>query len=240
MAPDVVADPLVREAIERSLFASLPGPVLDELLQGASLVHLPDRHLIYRAGDEERSGLIVSGMLRQYLANVHGREVTLRYAGPGIFAGAVIVATGPTQSWAQAIMDSSVLMLNVPKVRAIALEHASVAWAIAQEIACTHREILRSMADTAFGSVRQRVARHLLDLVIAESTAAAIREPLPRLMARVSQRELADAVGSVREVVARTLRELHSDGLIDSHRGRIAILDPGRLGAEANFDQHPV
>jgi CRP/FNR family transcriptional regulator len=53
------------------------------------------------------------------------------------------------------------------------------------------------MAITAFGSVKQRVASQLLQLATTKNRSDA------QLSAQVSQQELADAVGSVREVVAR-------------------------------------
>jgi DNA-binding GntR family transcriptional regulator len=45
----------------------------------------------------------------------------------------------------------------------------------------------------------------------------------------VSQQELADAVGSVRDVIARNLGQLRDEGLIATRPTRIAILDPIRL-----------
>jgi len=48
-------------------------------------------------------------------------------------------------------------------------------------------EVLEQTAVKAFGSVRQRVAAHLLDL------ASDRQRPRGRLVARVSQQELADA-----------------------------------------------
>ena len=53
------------------------------------------------------------------------------------------------------------------------------------------------------------------------------------LAARVSQQELANAVGSVREVVARVLRELRVAGVIATAADRIVILDATRLYAES-------
>ena len=52
---------------------------------------------------------------------------------------------------------------------------------------------------SAFATVRQRVARHLLDLASATQLGS-------RLKVTISQQELADSVGSVREVVVRVLR----------------------------------
>jgi DNA-binding transcriptional regulator LsrR (DeoR family) len=50
--------------------------------------------------------------------------------------------------------------------------------------------------------------------------------------ALVSQQDLANSVGSVREVVARVLAELRSEGLVRTSPGRIDILDPVRLSGQ--------
>jgi CRP/FNR family transcriptional regulator, cyclic AMP receptor protein len=68
--------------------------------------------------------------------------------------------------------------------------------------------------------VRQRVAAHLLDLASAQ------QRPQARLVARVSQQELADAVGSVREVVARALRDFRLAGLMATAPDSVVILEP--------------
>jgi CRP/FNR family transcriptional regulator len=52
----------------------------------------------------------------------------------------------------------------------------------------------------------------------------------------VSQQELADAAGSVREVVARALRDLRVAGIVATGADQIVILDPVRLYAESAND----
>jgi CRP/FNR family transcriptional regulator, cyclic AMP receptor protein len=52
-------------------------------------------------------------------------------------------------------------------------------------------------------------------------------------VAKVSQQELADAAGSVREVVARALRDLRVAGIVATAADRVEILDPARLYAES-------
>jgi CRP/FNR family transcriptional regulator len=49
------------------------------------------------------------------------------------------------------------------------------------------------------------------------------------LVAHVSQQELAEAVGSVREVVARVLRDLRQAGLVASAPDGIHVLEPAAL-----------
>ena len=47
-----------------------------------------------------------------------------------------------------------------------------------------------------------------------------------------TQQELANAVGSVREVVANVLQALKREGLLETRRGAIVIVEPQRLLAE--------
>ena len=49
----------------------------------------------------------------------------------------------------------------------------------------------------------------------------------------MSQQELADAAGSVREVVARVLRDLRVAGIVATMADSVVILDPARLYAES-------
>jgi hypothetical protein len=56
----------------------------------------------------------------------------------------------------------------------------------------------------------------------------------------VSQQELADAAGSVREVVARALRELRMAGIVDTTADSVVILDPARLHVVSGGAEGPV
>jgi CRP/FNR family transcriptional regulator len=81
--------------------------------------------------------------------------------------------------------------------------------------------------------VTQRVASHLLDL------ATMPQRPEAPLVSEVSQQELADAVGSVREVVARALRDLRAAGTVATSTDRIEILDPVRLHEQSLVSRRP-
>jgi CRP/FNR family transcriptional regulator len=101
-----------------------------------------------------------------------------------------------------------------------------VAKALILELTERATALTAEIGGSAFSTVRQRVARHLLDL-------ATQRQQGAELTAQVSQQELADAVGTVREVVVRTLRELRHEGVLETRRGGIGVLAPQRLLAEA-------
>jgi CRP/FNR family transcriptional regulator, cyclic AMP receptor protein len=133
---------------------------------------------------------------------------------------------GPAPVFVQAITAGAAFFLDVARVKRAARTDASVAWAFAEESVHRLYDILEELAGNAFASVRQRVARHLLDLAASRP---ASEEPLT---ASVSQQDLANGVGSVREVVARVLAELRAKRLVRTSPGRVDILDPLRLSRE--------
>jgi CRP/FNR family cyclic AMP-dependent transcriptional regulator len=195
------------------------------LLADVVRVDVPGGSVLYRDREASRMGVVVAGLIRVYLTSAEGRQVTVRYAREGEVLGTAVAVVGPIAVGAQALTDSTLLVMNVNTVRALGQTDARFAWAVAEEVARRLNDVLEVFAGTAFGSVRQRLARHLLDL--------AAKQPRGNvLLAPVSQQELADAVGSVREVVTRVLRDMRDEGLIDTSRHGIILLDPPGLSAE--------
>ncbi len=92
------------------------------------------------------------------------------------------------------------------------------------EIVQRLQDTYATLASNTFGSMRERVARQLMD--------ASMEEPDGHgLCATVTQQGLADGVGTVREVVARVLRRFREEGLITTTPGHIRIVDAERLAA---------
>jgi hypothetical protein len=88
---------------------------------------------------------------------------------------------------------------------------------VASAIARSQNDIMLAFDGQVFGSVRQRVGRHLLGL------AAGAFEPGKPLVAAVPQHQLAAAVRSAREVVAFVLDELRAAraGILRRDRARL-------------------
>jgi CRP/FNR family transcriptional regulator len=221
-------EPEVRAAIERSVLATLPAPTLDRLLEGAVLESVAAGATTYRAGAEPRTSLIVSGIFRSYFVGPDGRQVTVRYAREGDLLGVVAAHGGPAPLHVQALTEARRLRLEIEILRDITQHDPEVAWALIRELTHTVYALWQELAATAFASVPQKVARHLLEIAAREQEADG-----GVLMAHVSQQELADLAGSVREVVARALRELRDDGIVRVSRSGIEVLDPALLTGRA-------
>jgi CRP/FNR family transcriptional regulator, cyclic AMP receptor protein len=183
--------------------------------------------LTYRPAAHPRFALVVSGLFRAYYEASDGRQVTVRYARSGDVLGVVGAAGGPSPLHTRALTDATRLNMDIHVLRALARNDHEVAWSLVEELSHVVFGLWHELADTAFASVPQRVARHLLEI------AATQLEPGGPLVARVSQQELADLAGSVREVVSRALRDLRGEGIVRVTRGGITVLDASRLAERA-------
>jgi CRP/FNR family transcriptional regulator len=218
-----VTERKVADAVAGSFLGTLPADLVDALLGLGEIISYPPGTTIYRESAYPRTLLVVDGLLRVYMASPEGRQVTVRYARACDVLGVAVLVGGPADVGVQTLAGSSLFRIDARTLTVAAHRDARVSWALAEELNRRLYETLQQTAINAFGSVRQRVAAHLLDLASAQ------QRPEGNLVARVSQQELADAVGSVREVVARVLRDFRRDRLLATASDSIHILDPAGL-----------
>ncbi len=222
-----MAEREVADAVRGSFLGKLPRDLVDELVANGQRTDYPAGSTIYREGSAPRAALVVRGLLRVYMTSPEGRQVTVRYAREADVMGIAVIVGGPVNVGVQTLADSSLFSIDARRLTDAARRDGRVAWALAEELNRRLYDTLQQTAINTFGSVRQRVAAHLLDLASVQ------QRPQNRLVARVSQQELADAVGSVREVVARTLRDFRLAGLVATGPDSVLILDPARLHEES-------
>jgi CRP/FNR family cyclic AMP-dependent transcriptional regulator len=119
------------------------------------------------------------------------------------------------------------LELRPDVVRHLGRTDIAIANALLEELSERVVSFVAEIPGSAFTTVRQRVARHLLHLASDQPGGQA-------LVARITQQQLADAVGTVREVVVRELRSLREERVVETGSRSITILDAGRLVADVS------
>jgi CRP/FNR family transcriptional regulator len=215
----------------------LSPPVLADLLAGAVRSRVPAGAVTHREGEgTPHLELVVSGVVRVFVTAPDGRTMTIRYCRSGALIGVMsLFAAGFTlPATIQALVDADVLRLSPRSARTAADRDVRVARALLAEQSERALNFVHEIAGGAFATMRQRVARHLLDLASERASECA---PDRELAAPVTQRELAEAVGTVREVVVRVLRELRGDGLVRTERDRIVLVDPEHLTQELGWNR---
>jgi len=213
---------------------------VDELLVGAGRVRIAAGSVTHREGeDAPHLELVIAGVVRVFVTAPDGRTMTIRYCRPGALIGAVsLFATGfALPATTQALVDAELLRLSPTAARRAAARDVRVAQAFLSELSERVLSFIWEIPGGAFATVRQRVARHLLDMA-SERVPEPPSAPRSRseLTVNVSQRELAEAVGTAREVVVRVLRELRQDGVVRTGRDQIVIADPDRLIRESGWN----
>jgi CRP/FNR family cyclic AMP-dependent transcriptional regulator len=212
--------------LRRGCWASLPAGTVESLIDGGRVTEFPAGHTVYAEADTERLAVVVRGLLRVYMHASDGRQVTVRYVRAGDLLGVPALVGGPAPVFVQAVVAGAAFFFDVDRVKRAVRKDPSLAWAFAEESVHRLYDVLEELAGNAFASVRQRVARHLLDLAASRPGADG------RLIAFVSQQDVANSVGSVREVVARVLAELRAERLVRTSPGRVEILDPVRMSRQ--------
>ena len=207
-------------------WAALPRETVERLATGGTVREVAEGVTVYTEAETERFAVILHGLIRVYMNTSDGREVTVRYVRTGELLGAPALIAGPAPVFVQAVTNSSLYFMDVARVKALAQRDAAVAWVFAEESVHRLYDVLEELAGNTFATVRQRVVRHLLDLASSHTTGDG------RLTALVNQQDLANSVGSVREVVARVLHELREASLVRTSPGRVEILDAVKMSRE--------
>jgi CRP-like cAMP-binding protein len=212
------------ESAWRNCFlADLPSPLATRLLDGSSAVRIDPADLMFPGSSRsEETGLylLVDGLVRVYLAGTEGRQATVRYAGHGEIVGLPPLMVRGMDIWAEAVTEVTAVRLSSHRFVALSEQHVELAWPTALYVAEQLASSNEVLAADIFLPVRARIARHLLDL--------AQRRP-SGLFVPTRHQQLADAVGSVREVVSREMKRFATEGLIRRIDNGVVIEDPAAL-----------
>jgi CRP/FNR family transcriptional regulator len=204
-------------------FASLSPETLAEIVKIARKRDYRPGAIIQHEGDPcEYAGFVLSGAVRIYRSNPDGREQVLSTAGPGMHFNTVPIleGDGPLRASVQALTDCSLLLIPAGPYRELLQTRADLAYSILVDFAGRLDHLTRLASDLTLKSVRARLARFLL----TQAEANAVGE-------RWTQDEIAAALGTVRDVVGRTLRGFTEAGLVRREGGRLVIVDKEGLEA---------
>jgi CRP/FNR family transcriptional regulator len=223
-------DDELRGAMRESFLAQLPDDAVAALVEGAARVEVPAGPL---AGPGPHpygfTVLVANGLLRIVRMVPDGRTITQRYMRRGEvggIAGAFMAPATANTGRGDALLHSVYYQFRPDIWRQTAERDARVAVALLAELGRIAELSMEHMANRALASMRQRVVGQLLD----SATYADGVDPI----APVTQQQLADGVGSAREVVARVLHSLREEHLVATRVGSVVLLDPERLRAELN------
>jgi CRP-like cAMP-binding protein len=215
-------------------FALLANLDRQTLRQVAAQLH----HHVYSAGQvillagepSHAVYLIAKGEVRIQRSSPEGREYVLHALGPGqSFNLSSALDGGYNLATVTALADTEVYAIPVQAFRQVVREHSELALALLAHLSGRVRQLCDAVEDLALYTVRTRLARCLLSPTNGDAPAVKYW----------TQGELAAHIGTVRDVVGRTLRTFSREGLIRRERGRVVVTDPAGLRREALREPEP-
>jgi CRP-like cAMP-binding protein len=212
------------------LFAGLSPQETAALAEKAIERRFAPGEVLFREGEECRGlFLLAAGRVKIFKTSGSGREVMLAIeSAPSSVAEVPLFDGGPYPATASAVDDVIACLVTKQDFRHVCRLHPEVPFKVLAVVGQRLRQLVRVVESVTFGSVRQRLARALLEFG-DQSGAASF--PLP-----VTHEELAFRLGTVREVVSRNLGRFQAEGLLRVERREIELLDRSGLEREAETE----
>jgi CRP/FNR family transcriptional regulator len=172
--------------------------------------------------------IIHTGQVKLSEISESGREQALLILNKGDFFDVVsIIDGGPYPTTATALSDVLLYAINKQDFLTITIKYPVVTNAVLPYLGGIMREMADLVADISFESITVRIAK----LILRYAEIQGVLTPNGVLVKRtLTHQEIADILGTDREVVTRSLIDLQKQGLIDMREGKqILIKDLGKL-----------
>jgi CRP/FNR family transcriptional regulator len=213
-----------------ALLSSLSPPELQMLAARSVRKLFSTGELLFSEG-EPCNGLhiIARGKVRLFKTSVNGREQVLSVNVSGESVAEIPVFDGgPYPASAVALEETEIVFISRRDFNAYCLEHPEVPLKVLTVVGARLRNLVGIIEELSFTTIRQRLISTLLKLAQSEGrkTARGIEFQLP-----ASHQELANQLGTVRELISRNLMRLQAEGLLDVDARQIVVKDVEGLSA---------
>lgn len=208
----------IRTLRGNSYFSELPDPLQVEVAAHMQLREYERGEVLFWEADPcDGLHIIETGSAKIYRLSPQGRQYIVRILQEGdTFAEVPAFDGGTNPVNVDALESCRVWVIESNKLRALIAAHPVFAQKVLSNFGEMLRNLVRMVSEMAFYQVTHRLAR-----LISENA----EEPRPHW----TQEQLAARLGTVREVVARSLKELERSGAIRIEDRRIHIADDSVL-----------
>jgi len=180
--------------------------------------HVRNSVILFENDPGDALFVVLAGEVKVVLAGEDGREVILSILKEGDFFGEMaLIDDRPRSANVVATADSILLILRREDFQACLEENPRIAFGLLRELSRRLRVADDTIGALVLLDVNGRIARLLLTLADEHNGLS-----VPRT---VTHNTIAQMIGSTRESVTRTLRDLQDRGLIRVTKERIAVID---------------
>ncbi len=170
---------------------------------------------------------LLTGKARIFRTGADGREQSFRIVSSGDTFGEVPVFDArPNPASVEALSECEVILVPTTAVIDAIGRHPEVAVPLLIHFAKRLRSFTELVEQISLQTVPSRIARYLYQVAREEGVATDEGVVIAR---DITQQDLASLVGSVREVVSRSLRVMEDEGIIVIRRKEMVVRDLAAL-----------
>jgi CRP/FNR family cyclic AMP-dependent transcriptional regulator len=172
--------------------------------------------LVQEGDKSDELYVLLAGKLKVFLADEDGKEIVVATLTPKQYFGDMALDGEPRSASVMTVEASKLAVIQREDFRRFLAENAQAAFALIVTLIRRARTLTRTVGNLALLDVYGRVARLLIDSASEESGHLVVTE-------KMTQQEMAERIGSSREMVSRILTDLKAGGYISIESGRIVI-----------------
>ncbi|MEZ5479693.1 MAG: Crp/Fnr family transcriptional regulator [Thiolinea sp.] len=195
---------------EISLFQDLPEDQLDFLISITHQFTYPKGSILLTQGELSNSLFVVlEGRLKVFATAQDGRQTLLAFLGPGDFVGELsLLDDGPHASTVQTVEDTRTMLVTQDVFHRFVDTYPENLLPMLRILAARLRALDETICSLSTLDVYGRVARVLLQEAQDLESDGLMRVP------RMTHQDIAEMVGSSREMVSRIMKDLRQGGYI--------------------------
>ncbi|WP_326534699.1 Crp/Fnr family transcriptional regulator [Pseudorhodoferax sp.] len=199
-----------------------PSQVLDDqLLQAVAerggVKQFPANAVLVTEHDESDSiYILLSGKAKVYGSGANGREVVYTVLGAGEYFGEMTLDGGPRSASVMTLEPTTCVIISGVNVRDFLARHPDFALHLIRKLIGLARRSTDTVKRLALDDVYTRIAKLLDELADVDGEQRVVRE-------RLTQQDIAERVGSSREMVSRIFKQLTIGGYVSTKDRRIVL-----------------
>lgn len=203
------------------LFEQLSDDDLSTLESLAITRSYPKNSVLINEGDQANAMYFIdSGRVRVYVSDDQGKELILNTMGEGEYFGELSLLDDENRSASVITVEkSSFSIIYKDDFTDAILKNPSLALSLLKNLTGRVRQLTDNIKTLALEDVYGRIRKTLLSLAEDEDDGET-----QRVTEKLTQQDIANRIGSSREMVARILKDLQIGGYIEIEKKQIRIL----------------
>jgi len=201
------------------LLGKLP-PALEALARSGVVRRYPKRTILIAEGEPGTSLYIVlSGKLKIFSSDPDGKEYLFDIYGPGEIVGEMAIDGDPRSASAEAVTEAVCANVPLDAFRGLVKSDPDFAFGLILTLIRRSRHATSHARSLALESAYERLVALLRETAVAEDGIKVIPEAM-------SQQDLADRIGTSRDMVSKIFKELRKGGYLSYQKKRVVLHRP--------------